>query len=90
MVADDLVQETMVVALQRIGQLRDRGRLNAWMYTILSNGWKQHLRQMRPTVDIDDAELAGEGDAESRCCEQKIVAHVRRSWRNCPLVNARR
>jgi len=85
MVADDLVQETMVVALQRIGQLRDRERLNAWMYTILSNGWKQHLRQIRPTVDINDAGLVGEGDAESRCCEQEIVAHVRRAIEKLPV-----
>ena len=85
MVADDLVQETLVIALQRSGQLRDKERLNAWMYTILSNAWKQHLRSMRPTVDIDDTDIVSDGDAESGCCEQEIVDHVRRAILKLPV-----
>ncbi|HHJ17669.1 MAG TPA: sigma-70 family RNA polymerase sigma factor [Gammaproteobacteria bacterium] len=76
-VADDLVQETLMIALQRIHQLRDTERLNAWMYTILSNCWKQHLRRMRPTIDIEDAELCSDSDAEAGSSEQEIVDHVR-------------
>ncbi len=85
MVADDLVQETLVIALQRVSQLRDKERLNAWMYTILSNSWKQHLRRMRPTVDIDEVGVVSEGDAESDCCEQEIVDHVRRAILKLPV-----
>ena len=85
MVADDLVQETLVIALQRIGQLRDKERLNAWMYTILSNSWKQHLRRMRPTIDIDEAEIISDGDAESGCCEQEIIDQVRRAILKLPV-----
>jgi RNA polymerase sigma-70 factor (ECF subfamily) len=85
MVADDLVQETLVIALQRIGQLRDRERLNAWMYTILSNSWKQHLRRMRPTIDIDELGMVGEGDAESDCCAQEVIDQVRRAILKLPV-----
>ena len=85
MVADDLVQETLVISLQRIGQLQDRERLNAWMYIILSNCWKQHLRRMRPMVDIDDIAIMCDGDAESDCSEQEVVGHVRRAILKLPV-----
>jgi RNA polymerase sigma-70 factor (ECF subfamily) len=78
-VADDLVQEALMIALQRIGQLRDPERLNAWMYTILSNCWKQHLRRARPTIDIDELDLSCDRDAETGSIEQEIVDNVRRA-----------
>jgi RNA polymerase sigma-70 factor (ECF subfamily) len=85
MVADDLVQETLMISLQRISQLRDKNRLNAWMYIILSNCWKQHLRRMRPTVDIDEVGMISDGDAESDYSEQEVVARVRRAIVKLPV-----
>jgi len=75
--ADDLVQETLMISLQRINQLREQNRLNAWMYTILSNCWKQHLRRMRPTIDIDELDISSDSDAETGSIEQEIVENVR-------------
>ncbi len=83
-IADDLVQETLMIALQRIHQLREPERLNAWMYTILSNCWKQYLRRVRPTIDIDEAELCGDSDAELGSSEQEVVDHVRRAILRLP------
>lgn len=84
MVADDLVQETLYIALSRVAQLREKEKLNAWMYSILSNCWKQHLRRMRPTLDIEDAGLADAHDTERGCCEQEIVDCVRRAILRLP------
>mgnify|MGYP000234661938 CR=1 FL=1 len=83
-VADDLVQETLMIALQRTGQLRDQSRLNAWMHTILCNCWKQHLRRMRPTIDIEELDIACEKDAETGSSEQEIVENVRRAILRLP------
>ena len=77
MVADDLVQETLILSLQRATQLRDKSKLNAWMYSILSNCWKQYLRRMRPTVDIDEICVISESDAEDGSSELEIVDRVR-------------
>ncbi len=85
-VADDLVQETLMISLQRSYQLRDPKRLNAWMYTILSNCWKQYLRRTRPTVDIDDVEICGDGDAEAGSSEQEVIDHVRRAILRLPAA----
>ena len=77
MVADDLVQETLILSLQRATQLRDKSKLNARMYSILSNCWKQYLRRMRPTVDIDEICVISESDAEDSSGELEIVDRVR-------------
>ncbi len=84
-VADDLVQETLMISLQRAAQLRDPGALKAWMHVILGNCWKKHLRCLRPSVDIDEAGLASENDVVGACSEQEIVERVRRAILKLPV-----
>jgi RNA polymerase sigma-70 factor (ECF subfamily) len=56
--ADDLVQEALTRAMDKHGQLRDPSRLDSWLYSILNNCWREHLRNRRPDADIDDHEIA--------------------------------
>ncbi|MDT8388436.1 MAG: RNA polymerase sigma factor [Thiogranum sp.] len=83
--ADDLVQETMAISLQHHAQVRNPGCMKAWMHSVLSNCWKKHLRQMRPDMDIDDADLASDHDVEAACSEQEIVECVRRAILKLPV-----
>ncbi len=77
MLADDLVQETMTMAIQRCHQLREQERLNAWLYSILNNAWRQHLRRRRNECEYDD-ELQQDGrDTESAIHSLEIVTRVR-------------
>ena len=86
MVADDLVQETLILALQRVGQLREHARLNAWMYTILSNCWRQHLRRTRDHVEFEDTFAAGDDNPEHNTSDLEIVGQVRRAILKLPLA----
>ncbi len=89
MVADDLVQETMAQALQKSHQLRDKGRLNAWMYSILNNCWKQHLRRYRPHEDLDEQQ-PGEDPGPDHCVGQmEIVTRVRNAVAELPVEQRR-
>jgi RNA polymerase sigma-70 factor, ECF subfamily len=75
--AEDLVQETLIRALERASQLRDPERLPAWLAAILVNCWRDHLRRLKPTDDIadleetlfDDEERSPERSAE---CNQMV------------------
>ena len=84
-VADDLVQETLTIALQRVGQLRHRERLNAWLYTILSNCWKQHLRQSRRIVELEEDRVSCNDNPEIVSSELELCDHVRRAILKLPL-----
>lgn len=54
-VATDLVQAAFVKAFTNIARCRDRERFGAWLYRILANGCKDHLKsRRRRDVSIDD------------------------------------
>ncbi len=52
--ADDLAQEALARGLERLGQLRDPERLEAWLFRILANCWRDAMRHRLDTEDIDE------------------------------------
>lgn len=54
--ADDLVQETLAKAVEKCGQLREAEQVEPWLFAILTNCWRDHLRRLRPQEDIEDLE----------------------------------
>lgn len=43
--AEDLVQETYLIAFKQFGQLRDERKFKSWLFTILRNTYLKYLRQ---------------------------------------------
>lgn len=56
--AEDLAQEALLKAMDRVGQLKDPALLEGWVFAILNNVWRDHLRRRKPFVDIDDLDEA--------------------------------
>jgi RNA polymerase sigma-70 factor (ECF subfamily) len=86
--ADDLVQEALARALERIRQLRDPERLEAWLFRILTNCWRDAIRARMDTDDID--ELTGEIESPEPGPEQvharfQTAARVRAAVDRLPL-----
>lgn len=50
--ADDLVQETLAKAIKALPNLRDPATLEGWVFTILANTWRSHLRARREMVEF--------------------------------------
>lgn len=84
MLADDLVQETMTTAIQRHHQLRDPERLYAWLYSILNNTWRQHLRRQRDECVYEDEMQQDEDNLEDNVQSLEIVLRVRKAVGNLP------
>ena len=60
--AQDLCQETMLRALDRLATLRDEGRLEAWTWAIAVNVCRAHLRravQDEKSLDFDPVSRRG-------------------------------
>jgi RNA polymerase sigma-70 factor, ECF subfamily len=86
--ADDLTQEALTKALARAHQLRDPERLRSWLYGILLNCWRDHLRALRPTEDIDTVEehwLAIEQGPEQAVSQGQLAERVRAAVERLPL-----
>ena len=86
--AEDLVQDAMVKALGRAGSLRDEAKLKAWLFVILGNCFRDHLRRRRPHEDIDalDDEVLWGGPRPDDAHEQaEVVRRVREAVAALPL-----
>ncbi|HHJ36396.1 MAG TPA: RNA polymerase sigma factor [Gammaproteobacteria bacterium] len=79
MLADDLVQETIVSAMKNHRQLRDKNCLFGWVCSIMKNHWYQHLRKQRKHDNIDDQLNLPSYDHGpfGKCQEMDIIRQVR-------------
>lgn len=77
--ADDLVQETLTKALQKSSQLRDPKARDAWLFTILTNCYRDHFRRQRDMDDIDDVEISHDTTPETETSSSEIVGMVRKA-----------
>ena len=75
--ASDLVQETLVKALKSGAQLKKETSVDTWLFTILSNAWKDHCRKEKDTVDIDDVNLNSEENPEGDHSRSQLINRVR-------------
>ncbi len=57
--AEDILQDTIVNIQKRLGQLRDAGKLESWVYQIARNAIMDHYRKSRDTVALPES-LAAE------------------------------
>lgn len=74
--AADAVQDTFVIALLRLGGLRQAGAARAWLHTVLRNVCLMRIRQRRefPVADAGLADGAVPGP------EEALDRHVMREW----------
>lgn len=82
--ADDLAQEALTKALRKSNQLRDPKARDAWLFSILTNCYRDHFRRHRDMDDIDDVELSDETTPESRSSQQEVVVQVRAAIARLP------
>lgn len=85
MLADDLAQETLTKALQKAHQLREDEKLECWLYSILNNAWREHLRRRRPMSELDEEQFVCEDCPETRGNADQIVDRVRAAIARLPV-----
>ncbi len=86
--AEDLVHDALVKALSQAATLRDPAKLKSWLFVILGNCFRDHLRRLRPHEDIDeldDEALCGGSRPDVAHEQAAIVARVRRAIEALPL-----
>lgn len=86
--AEDLVQDSLVKALSQADTLRDPDRLKPWLFVILGNCFRDHLRRLRPSEDLDalEDEILATGPRPDEAHEQaEVVARVRGAIAALPL-----
>ncbi len=87
--ADDLAQDTLAKALGRGDQLRDAGSLEGWLFAILNNCWRDHLRGRREFLDVEELDelvLAHDESPERLYARRQATLRVRDAIGALPLA----
>ena len=84
--ADDLVQETMVKALRKSEQVKNRESIDGWLFGILTNCWRDYFRLRKELDNIDNVSLVEETTPVHHVEQQNIVDKVRSAIANLPAT----
>lgn len=76
-ICDDLIQETVSIALDKRDQLRDPSALDCWTIRILVNAHRQYLRKRKWLTTLDDIELVDDFGPANQFESNRIVERVR-------------
>ncbi len=74
--ANELVQETLVTALDKLSQLRDTQALEGWLIKILANTHRLHLRRIKPTINLDDIDLLDNHTPDDEVDREYLIERV--------------
>jgi len=83
-VAEDLAQETLAKALIKVDQLRTAEALDGWLFRIMANLWRDHVRRDRPFESMEDVDVRTEESPEDLNSRRETVQHVRRAMHDLP------
>lgn len=83
--ADDVVQLTMIKAINNIDRISDIGALDSWLFRILSNCFYDACRKQREYVDIDNVVLRDESTPESVQLQDEMLISVRNAIARLPF-----
>ena len=83
-VADDLVQDTVIKAMRNANSLRDINKMKSWLFTILANCWRDHLRRQKPTDNIDECIFTDDDSPELAQERQNITDIVQQAVATLP------
>lgn len=86
MLADDLVQDTLSKAMHKIDQLKNEQSMEAWLFAILNNQWREYLRRNKPCEDIDDVVYMHNRTPEYWHGRQQQVDQVQQAISELPLT----
>lgn len=83
--ADDLVQETLLQAMRSAASLRSFAAMDSWLFSILTNCWRGHLRSRRNLQEFDENEFQSTSNPETSNQQYQTVQRVRKAIASLPI-----
>lgn len=77
--ADDLVQEALSKGLKNVGKLRNPETLESWLFTILTNTWRSHLRAKKDHVEYKEEHFQDDSSPEQMSSRYETINSVQQA-----------
>ena len=84
-VADDVVQEAMIKALNSVDKIKNIEALDGWLFRILSNCFIDFCRRQRDEVELNDTILVAQDTPETVHRQNEMLAAVRSAITKLPF-----
>ena len=85
MLADDIVQETITIAMKNHTQLREENKLFGWICSIMKNNMYRQIRKQKNHENADDQLPSDTLGPFGKCQENDIVTRVRQAVAALPI-----
>jgi RNA polymerase sigma-70 factor (ECF subfamily) len=82
--ADDLTQEAITNALKSSSSLRNFEALDGWLFTILANCWRSHLRSRKEHDEFNEENFHTDLDPEQITSRDQTVTRVQNAIARLP------
>ena len=76
-VAEDVVQETMIKAINNVDKVKNVDALDGWLFRVMSNCFIDVCRKQRDEIDIDEVDLFDKDTPESLHSQNEMLTSVR-------------
>ena len=84
-VADDVVQEAMIKALNSVDKIKNIEALDGWLFRILSNCFIDFCRKQHEEVELNDTILVAQDTPETVHRQNEMLAAVRSAIASLPF-----
>ena len=85
MLADDMVQETVTIAIKNHTQLREESKMFGWVCSIMKNNMYRQIRKQKNHDTVDDQLASNDLGPFGKFQENDIVTHVRQAVATLPM-----
>jgi RNA polymerase sigma-70 factor (ECF subfamily) len=85
MLADDIVQDTITVAIKNHSQLREESKMFGWICSIMKNNMYRQMRKQKKHESVDDQFPSNGLGPFGKCQEEDIVTLVRQAVASLPI-----
>lgn len=78
-IAEDVVQETFMKALNNINTLKDESKIKPWLFQIAKNSYLNYISKNSKHISIDEIEIASFNNEEVDFLNKDMVKKVRKT-----------
>ena len=83
--AEDVVQETMIKAMNNVDKIKNFNALDGWLFRVMSNCFIDVCRKQRDEIDVDNLVLIEDETPESLHIQNEMLMSVRNAIACLPI-----
>lgn len=73
------MQETLSRSFKEHYRFENHKALDVWLYKVLANCWRDHHRQQKESIDVEDAQLVSDSNPEHDHTQHQLQQQIQKA-----------